>query len=152
IMMIISSGISYLANEAFAKGRYGAADKMNFEAPLTSLVWLTSIISVTVTFVVSKLLIGDLGDGRVWWQLLIIISCGTLAGAIIPDVVKIFPWTEWGHGREVVTASGGGGASLNVLAGLTAGNFSGYWMGIVIVGLMGIAYGMSQQGLAEVLS
>src|SRR4051812_35200964 len=152
IMMILSSGISYLINEAVAKARYANADKMNFEAPLTVLVWLTSFVSVAVTFVVSYLLIGDLGEGKTWWQLSIIISCGTLAGAIIPEVVKVFTSTESAHVEEVVTASREGGASLNVLSGLTAGNFSAYWMGIVIVVLMGIAYGVSMQGLNVILS
>jgi K(+)-stimulated pyrophosphate-energized sodium pump len=116
------------------------------------LVWLTSVVSVGMTFIVSYLLIRDLGNGTLWWQLSLIISCGTLAGAIIPEVVKVFTSTSSGHVREVVTASREGGASLNVLAGLTAGNFSAYWMGIVIVVLMGIAYGVSTQGLNDVLS
>ncbi|HEX2568960.1 MAG TPA: sodium-translocating pyrophosphatase [Polyangia bacterium] len=151
IAMIIASGVSYLINETIAKGRYGDADKMNFEAPLTFLVWLTSAISLVATFVVSYLLIGDLGGGTLWWQLSIIISCGTLAGAIIPEVIKVFTSTESGHVREVVTASREGGASLNVLSGLTAGNFSAYWMGIVFVVLMGIAYGVSTMELHAVL-
>ena len=152
IFMIIASGISYLINEALASAKYKAADIMNFEHPLTVLVWLTSIVSVAMTFGVSYLLIGDLGNGALWWQLSLIISCGTLAGAIIPEVVKVFTSTSSGHVREVVTASREGGASLNVLAGLTAGNFSAYWMGIVIVVLMGIAYGVSTQGLNDVLT
>jgi K(+)-stimulated pyrophosphate-energized sodium pump len=152
IMMIVASGVSYLANEAVTKARYVNADKMNFESPLTVLVWLTSIVSVAITFIVSNLLIKDLGDGSLWWQLSAIISCGTLAGAIIPEVVKVFTSTESGHVREVVTSSREGGASLNVLAGLTAGNFSGYWMGIVVVVLMGVAYGLSTQGLAAALT
>jgi K(+)-stimulated pyrophosphate-energized sodium pump len=152
IMMILSSGVSYLINEAVAKAKYGNADKMNFEAPLTVLVWLTSVVSVIVTFAVSYLLIGELGEGKTWWQLSIIISCGTLAGAIIPEVIKVFTSTESSHVREVVISSREGGASLNVLSGLTAGNFSGYWMGIVIVVLMGIAYGVSMQGLNTILS
>jgi K(+)-stimulated pyrophosphate-energized sodium pump len=152
IFMIIASGFSYLVNEAVASAKYKLADKMNFEHPLTILVWLTSIVSVAMTFVASWLLIRDLGNGSLWWQLSAIISCGTLAGAIIPEVVKIFTSTSSGHVREVVTASREGGASLNVLAGLTAGNFSAYWMGIVIVVLMGVAYGISTQGLNDVLS
>jgi K(+)-stimulated pyrophosphate-energized sodium pump len=153
IMMIVASALSYLVNEVIQKGKYGNALKMNFEAPLTVLVWLTSIVSVAMTFGVSYLLIGDLnGNTAIWWQLSMIISCGTLAGAIIPEVVKVFTSTESAHVREVVTASREGGASLNVLAGLTAGNFSGYWMGIVIVALMGIGYGVSTMGLSEVLT
>src|SRR5262249_28191224 len=134
IMMIVASGLSYLANEAVTKARYKDADKMNFEHPLTSLVWVTSIVSVILTFVVSKLLIPNIGgNDTLWWKLSMIISCGTLAGAIIPEAVKIFTSVESKHVKEVVTASREGGASLNVLAGLTAGNFSAYWMGLVIV-------------------
>jgi len=152
VMMVVTSAVSYLINEAKATGQYGDADKMNFEAPLTFLVWLTSIVSVIATFVISNLLISDLGDGKLWWQLSAIISCGTLAGAIIPEMIKIFTSTESGHVKEVVTASREGGASLNVLAGLTAGNFSAYWMGIVFVVLMGVSYFVAQMGLTSVLA
>ena len=152
IMMIVTSGVSYAINEAIAKARYGNADTMNFEAPLTSLVWLTSILSIIVTFVASNLLIPSLnGDTTLWWKLSIIISCGTLAGALIPEFVKVFTSTESGHVKEVVTASREGGASLNILAGLIAGNFSGYWMGLCIVALMGIAYGVSTLGLGGLM-
>ncbi len=140
IMMIIASVGSYWINQAVAKARFGNAEKMNFEAPLTSLVWITSIVSVVLTFIVSSVLIPELGDGTLWWKLSTIITCGTLAGAIIPELVKVFTSTESRHVREVVTASREGGASLNVLAGLTAGNFSAYWMGLAIVSLMSIAY------------
>ena len=144
IMMVIASVASYWINEAMAKAKYGDADKMDFEAPLTSLVWLTSIVSVVLTFVVSYVLIPSLnGDSSLWWKLSAIITCGTLAGAIIPEVVKVFTSTNSRHVREVVTASKEGGASLNVLAGLTAGNFSAFWLGLVIAVLMGIAYGVS---------
>jgi K(+)-stimulated pyrophosphate-energized sodium pump len=144
IMMIIASVASYLINEAIAKARYAAADTMNFEAPLTFLVWLTSLVSVAMTYAVSYLLIPDLGgDTSMWWKLSTIITCGTLAGAIIPEVIKVFTSTNSAHVREVVTASREGGASLNVLAGLTAGNFSAYWMGVVIVTLMGTAFFVS---------
>jgi K(+)-stimulated pyrophosphate-energized sodium pump len=147
VLMIIASFISYVVNEAVQTARYSKASKMNFESPLTALVWLTSLVSVAMTFIVSYLIIGDLGDGTFWWKLSAIITCGTLAGAIIPEVVKAFTSTESAHAREVVTASREGGASLNVISGLVAGNFSAYWMGIVIVGLMGIAFGLSTQGL-----
>jgi len=140
IMMIIASGLSYFLNEAMAKARFGTVDKMNFEAPLTSLVWLTSIISVAITYVVSYFLIPDLGDGTLWWKLSSVITCGTLAGAIIPELVKVFTSTESAHVREVVTSSREGGASLNILSGFVAGNFSAYWLGLSIAGLMGIAY------------
>jgi K(+)-stimulated pyrophosphate-energized sodium pump len=140
VLMIVTSAMSYFINEAVAKARYGNADKMNFEAPLTSLVWLTSILSVGVTYIVSYLLIPTLGgDTTMWWKLSTIITCGTLAGAIIPELVKVFTSTESRHVREVVTASREGGASLNILSGFIAGNFSAYWMGLAIAGLMGVA-------------
>jgi K(+)-stimulated pyrophosphate-energized sodium pump len=139
IMMIIASGLSYFINEAAAKARYGTVDKMNFEAPLTSLVWLTSFVSVAITYVVSYVLIPDLGDGTLWWKLSTVITCGTLAGAIIPEGVKVFTSVDSGHVREVVTASREGGASLNILSGFVAGNFSAYWLGLSIVALMGVA-------------
>jgi K(+)-stimulated pyrophosphate-energized sodium pump len=125
---------------------------MNFEAPLTSLVWLTSLLSVVVTYAASYLLIPDLnGDTSLWWKLSTIISCGTLAGALIPEFVKVFTSTESAHVKEVVIASREGGASLNILAGLIAGNFSGYWMGLTIVALMGAAYGVSLFGLGTLM-
>lgn len=151
IVMVLASAFSYLLNEAIVKGRYANATHMNFEAPLTQLVWVTSIVSVILTYIVSSILIGGLGDGTLWWKLSTIITCGTLAGAVIPEVIKIFTSTESGHVREVVTASREGGASLNVLSGLTAGNFSAYWMGLVIVGLMGIAYLVSGEGLGALM-
>jgi K(+)-stimulated pyrophosphate-energized sodium pump len=148
VMMIIASGASYLINEAVAKARYGSAMKMNFEAPLTSLVWLTSIISVIATYIVSYELIADLGDGTAWWKLATIITCGTLAGAIIPELVKVFTSTESSHVREVVASSREGGASLNILSGFVAGNFSAYWIGLSIVALMSIAYFVSASSTA----
>jgi K(+)-stimulated pyrophosphate-energized sodium pump len=151
ILMVVASGVSYLVNEAMATAQYGRADKMDYEAPLTKLVWLTSIVSVGLTFVASKLLISGLGDGTLWWKLSAIITCGTLAGAIIPEVIKVFTSTNSRHVREVVEASKEGGASLNVLAGFTAGNFSAYWMGIVIVALMGGAYLVSNQGVGDLM-
>ncbi len=148
VMMIIASGASYLVNEAWAKASFGTAKTMNFETPLTRLVWLTSLVSVALTYVVSYWLIPNLnGDPSLWWKLSTIITCGTLAGAIIPELVKIFTSTESGHVREVVTSSREGGASLNILSGLVAGNFSAYWLGLVIVSLMAAAYGVSTLGL-----
>jgi K(+)-stimulated pyrophosphate-energized sodium pump len=147
LMMLIASAASYWINDAMARSQYQNADKMNFEAPLTKLVWITSIVSVVMTYAVSYLLIPGLGDGTLWWKLSTIITCGTLAGAIIPEVVKVFTSTESGHVREVVTASREGGASLNVISGLVAGNFSAYWMGLVIVTLMTLAYAVSLFGL-----
>ncbi len=141
IMMVIASAVSYFINEAIAKARYAKASVMNFEAPLTSLVWITSIISVVLTYVVSYLMIPVLGgDSTLWWKLASIITCGTLAGAIIPELVKVFTSTESGHVKEVVISSREGGPSLNILSGLVSGNFSAYWLGISIVALMAIAY------------
>jgi K(+)-stimulated pyrophosphate-energized sodium pump len=151
VLMIVASGASYLLNETIARGRYASAVRMNFEAPLTSLVWLTSLVSVVMTYAASYVLVGDLGDGTLWWKLSTVITCGTLAGAIIPELVKVFTSTESSHVREVVIASREGGASLNVLSGFVAGNFSAYWLGIVVVLLMGIAYIMSTLGLAALM-
>jgi K(+)-stimulated pyrophosphate-energized sodium pump len=152
IMMIVASALSYFLNEAMAKGRYGNAEKMNFEAPLTSLVWLTSVVSVIITYVVSYLLIPDLGDGSLWWKLSTVITCGTLAGAIIPEFVKVFTSVESAHVKEVVTSSQEGGASLNILSGFVAGNFSAYWLGLSIVALMGAAYYVSTFGLGALMT
>jgi K(+)-stimulated pyrophosphate-energized sodium pump len=150
---IISSFVSYFVNDALARAKYGAADKMNFEAPLTQLVWITSFISVAFTFVVSYLLLQSFaGDPSLWWKLSCIVSCGTMAGAIIPEVIKVFTSTSSGHVREVVTASREGGASLNVLAGLTAGNFSSFWMGLVLIALMGGAYLISLMGVGTIMT
>jgi K(+)-stimulated pyrophosphate-energized sodium pump len=147
VMMVIVAALSYFVNEAFAKGRYGNSDKMNFEAPLTSLVWLTSFISIAGTFVVSKFMIPDIGgNDTLWWKLAVIISCGTLAGAIIPELVKVFTSTESRHTAEVVSSSREGGASLNILSGLVAGNFSCYYLGLSMVVLMAVAYIFSALG------
>ena len=152
IMMVIASGVSYLLNAAWAKASFGDAKTMNFETPLTRLVWLTSIVSVGATYAVSRVLIPDLGGNPdLWWQLSTVITCGTLAGAIIPELVKIFTSTESSHVREVVTSSREGGASLNILSGLVAGNFSAYWLGACIVVLMSIAYGVSTYGLGQLM-
>ena len=151
IMMIIASALSYWINETIAKARYKNAEKMNFEAPLTSLVWLTSIISVAITYVVSYLLLSGLGDGTLWWKLSTIITCGTLAGAIIPELVKAFTSTESRHVREVVASGREGGASLGILSGFVAGNFSSYWLGFAVAALMGIAYGVSTMGFTSLM-
>ena len=152
VMMIIASGLSYFINAAVAKARYERADKMNFEAPLTSLVWMTSIISICATYGVSYLMIPELGgDPSMWWKLSSVITCGTLAGAIIPELVKVFTSMQSAHVKEVVTSSREGGASLNILSGLVAGNYSAYWMGLTIMGLMAIAYGVSTQGMGGLM-
>ena len=146
-VMVIASGLSYLGNEFMARRKYAHLDKMDFEVPLSALVWLTSVICIAMTFLTSALLIGSLGDGSLWWKLSIIISCGTLAGALIPELVKVFTSTHSRHVREVVISSRQGGASLDILSGLVAGNFSAYWLGMAIILLMGGAYGISTMGL-----
>ncbi len=152
IMMLVASAAAYFVNDLVAKARYSSASEMNFEAPLTSLVWITSIVSIGLTYLVSKLMIPSLGgDTSLWWKLASIISCGTLAGAIIPELVKIFTSTESGHVEEVVTSSREGGASLNILSGFVAGNFSGYYLGLTMVALMSIAYYVSLGGLGAVM-
>ncbi len=153
IIMVIASGVSYLLNSAIAKARYANADKMDFETPLTTLVWLTSVVSVALTYLTSYLLIPNLGgDPSLWWKLSTVITCGTLAGAIIPEFVKVFTSTNSRHVREIVTSSREGGPSLNILSGFVAGNFSAYWLGLTIVVLMGIAYGVSTLGLGILMS
>jgi K(+)-stimulated pyrophosphate-energized sodium pump len=154
VMMLVSSAISYFLNAAIAKAKYGSANEMNFEAPLTSLVWLTSIISIAITYVISYFIIpvfvipGGGSDDSQWWKLATIISCGTLAGAVIPELVKVFTSTESRHVKEVVISAQEGGASLGILSGFVAGNFSGYYLGLAMMFLMAIAYYMSTMGLA----
>ena len=152
IIMIVASGASYLVNDAIARARYANATKMNFEVPLTNLVWLTSLVSVAFTYLASWILIPGLGDGTLWWKLSTVITCGTLAGAIIPELVKVFTSTESAHVREVVTSAREGGASLDILSGLVAGNFGAYWLGMVMVGLMGVAYLVSLTGLSALMA
>jgi K(+)-stimulated pyrophosphate-energized sodium pump len=152
IIMIVASGGSYLVNEALARARYGAARTMSFEAPLTGLVWLTSIVSVVLTYLVSWIMIPDLGDGTLWWKLSTVITCGTLAGAIIPEFVKVFTSTNSSHVREVVTSAREGGASLGILSGLVAGNFSAYWLGLTMVALMSIGFWVSTMGLGALMA
>ena len=141
VMMLVASAGSYFLNHLLAKAKYGNSDHMDFEAPLTSLVWMTSLVSIALTYVVSYLMIPELGgDTTLWWKLASIISCGTLAGAVIPELVKVFTSTSSAHVQEVVTSSREGGASLNILSGFVAGNFSAYWLGLAMVGLMSVAY------------
>jgi K(+)-stimulated pyrophosphate-energized sodium pump len=148
VMMVLASMVSYLINDAVAHRQHGNAVKFNFEHPLTQLVWLTSLLSVALTYVVSNIIIPSLGgDPTMWWKLSTVITCGTLAGAIIPELVKVFTSTSSRHVREVVTSSREGGASLNILSGLVAGNFSAYWLGMTIMGLMAVAFWVSTMGL-----
>ncbi len=148
IMMLVSSALAYFVNGAIAKAKYGNADKMDFEHPLTSLVWLTSIVSILATYFISRVIIPSLGaDTSQWWKLATIISCGTLAGALIPELVKVFTSVNSRHVNEVVTSAKEGGASLGILSGFVAGNFSAYYLGLSMMGLMAVAYYVSTMGL-----
>ena len=152
VIMLVASAVAYFLNGAIAKVRFGNADKMNFEAPLTSLVWITSFVSIVFTYVISKVIIPTLGgDSSQWWKLATIISCGTLAGALIPELVKAFTSTESRHVREVVTSAQEGGASLGILSGFVAGNFSGYYLGLAMVLLMSIGSIVSTLGLGTLM-
>ncbi|PFG34471.1 K(+)-stimulated pyrophosphate-energized sodium pump [Sanguibacter antarcticus] len=146
--MVIAAALSYVANDMWAKAHYAKAERMNFETPLSSLVWVTSAVCIASTFLITYVVIGEtLADNGMWWKLATIVSFGTVAGAVIPELVKVFTSTHSKHVREVVKSSRQGGASLNILSGLVAGNFSAYWLGMAIVGLMGGAFVMSEQGL-----
>ena len=147
IAMLVASALAYFVNGTIAKARYGNAHAMNFETPLTSLVWITSAVSIAMTYAISAVIIPELGDGTQWWKLATIISCGTLAGAIIPELVKVFTSVGSRHVREVVTSAQEGGASLGILSGFVAGNFSGYYLGLSMVALMSIGYYFSTMGL-----
>ena len=140
VAMLVSSAGAYFVNGAIAHAKYAKSDKMDFEAPLTSLVWITSITSIILTYIVTHLMIPTLGDGTLWWKLASIISCGTLAGALIPELVKVFTSTKSGHVQEIVTSAKEGGASLGILSGIVAGNMSAYWLGLSMVALMGLGY------------
>jgi len=140
VAMLVSSSGAYFLNGLIAKAKYEHSDEMDFETPLTSLVWITSIISIALTFVVTYFMIPDLGDGTLWWKLASIISCGTLAGALIPELVKVFTSTKSAHVKEVVKSAQEGGASLGILSGFVAGNMSAYWLGLSMVALMGLGY------------
>ncbi len=152
IGMIVTSAASYWINGIWAKAKFGESTKFNFETPLTTLVWLTSFVSIAMTYALSFVLIKDLGDGTLWYKLATIITCGTIAGALIPELVKVFTSTNSRHVREIVSASREGGASLNIISGFVAGNFSAYWMGLAIIMLMGVAWAVSTTGLAAIMS
>jgi K(+)-stimulated pyrophosphate-energized sodium pump len=152
VVMLVSAAAAYWFNNILSRRRYGHAERMNFESPLTSLVWITSIVSVILTFVISAILIPTLGgDPSMWWKLSIIVSCGTLAGAIIPELVKAFTSTESRHVREVLASAQEGGASLGLLSGFVAGNFSAYYLGLVMVSLMAVGYAVSTAGLSSLM-
>ncbi|MBZ5727206.1 MAG: sodium-translocating pyrophosphatase [Acidobacteriia bacterium] len=152
VMMVISSGVGYFVNGVIAKARFSNLPKFNFETPLTTLVWLTSILSIALTYVISAFMIPTLGgDATMWWKLATVISCGTLAGALIPEFVKVFTSTNSRHVREIVTSSREGGASLNILSGFVAGNFSAYWLGFTMLALMSVGYLMSTMFLGTLM-
>ncbi|MFZ0213161.1 MAG: sodium-translocating pyrophosphatase [Candidatus Acidiferrales bacterium] len=152
VAMLVASAVAYFVNDGIAKARFGNAVEMNFESPLTSLVWITSIVSIVLTFIISYFIIPDIGgDASQWWKLSIIISCGTLAGAIIPELVKVFTSTESRHVKEVVSSAQEGGASLGILSGFVAGNFSAYYLGLTMVILMAIGYLISTLGLHNLM-
>jgi K(+)-stimulated pyrophosphate-energized sodium pump len=152
IVMLVASAAAYFINGFIANAKYAKADEMNYEAPLTSLVWITSIVSIAFTYWVSSLIIPTLGgDSSQWWKLATIISCGTLAGAIIPELVKVFTSTESRHVREVVSSAEEGGASLGILSGFVAGNFSAYYIGLAMVLLMSVGYLISNMGLGGLM-
>jgi len=150
ILMIITSIVSYWINGAITKAKYSHVDELDFEVPLTTLVWITSILSMVVTFVASYFLISDLGN-NLWITLSVIISAGTLGAALIPEFTKLFTSPKSTHVKEVVEASKEGGASLNILSGLVAGNFSAFWLGMVFFFLMFVAYYASTYGLGDIM-
>jgi K(+)-stimulated pyrophosphate-energized sodium pump len=150
VIMLVAAAAAYFINGAIAKARYGNVDKFNFETPLTSLVWITSLVSIGLTYAASALIIPSLGgDASMWWKLSTIISCGTLAGALIPELVKVFTSTESRHVKEVVASAREGGASLDILSGFVAGNFAAYYLGLTIMVLMAIGSWISLQGLGN---
>jgi len=152
VIMLIASALAYFINGAIQKSRFVHAKEMNFETPLTWLVWITSFVSIALTYLVSAFIIPSLGgDPSQWWKLATIISCGTLAGAVIPELVKVFTSVESRHVKEVVTSAQEGGASLGILSGFVAGNFSGYYLGLAMVTLMSIGYLISNLGLAGLM-
>src|SRR5450432_1874066 len=152
IVMLVASAAAYFINGFIANAKYGKADEMDYEAPLTSLVWITSIVSIAFTYWISSLIIPTLGgDSTQWWKLATIISCGTLAGAVIPELVKVFTSTSSRHVREVVSSAEEGGASLGILSGFVAGNFSAYYIGLAMVLLMSVGYLISNLGLGAMM-
>ncbi len=152
IAMLVASAAAYFLNAAIARARFAHADEMNFETPLTSLVWITSFVSIGMTYLISCYIVPDLGgDTTQWWKLATIISCGTLAGAVIPELVKVFTSVDSRHVREVVRSAQEGGASLGILSGFVAGNFSAYYLGLAMVALMSVAYLFSQAGLGNLM-
>lgn len=151
LLMLFTSILSYYINQGIATAKYRNSLKFNFEIPLTALIWITSIVSIAATFIASYMLLNEMPYG-LWWKLASIISCGTFAAALIPEITKAFTSSNSRHVNEVVTASREGGPSLNILSGMVAGNFSAFWKGITIAVLMAVAYFISMQGLENIMS
>lgn len=152
VAMLVAAVVGYYINELIARARFGNAREFNFEAPLTSLVWITSIVTIAITFPVTYALLPSLGgDPTLWWKLATITSCGTIAGALIPELVKVFTSTEAGHVQEVVASAKEGGAALGLLSGFVSGNYSSYYLGLAIVVLMAIGYGVSTLGFSSII-
>jgi K(+)-stimulated pyrophosphate-energized sodium pump len=152
LLMVVTSMLSYGINQVYNKNKYGQSREFNFENPLSSLIWITSVISIVMTYLASWVLLRDtMGEG-IWWKLATIISCGTAAAAIIPELTKAFTSSRSRHVAEIVQASREGGASLNILSGLVAGNFSAFWKGMVMMGLMFTAFQISKLGLSDIMT
>jgi K(+)-stimulated pyrophosphate-energized sodium pump len=152
LLMVVTSMLSYGINQVYNRNKYGNSKEFNFENPLSSLIWITSVTSIVMTYLASWLLLGDMLAPGLWWKLATIISCGTAAAAIIPELTKAFTSSNSRHVREIVAASREGGASLNILSGLVAGNFSAFWKGMVMMGLMFAAYRISSMGLDAIMT
>ncbi|HBB93231.1 MAG TPA: sodium-translocating pyrophosphatase [Bacteroidales bacterium] len=152
LLMVVTSMLSYGINQVYNRKKYGRSKEFNFENPLSSLIWITSVISVIMTYLASWLLLGDTLGAGLWWKLATIISCGTAAAAIIPELTKAFTSSKSRHVREIVNASREGGASLNILSGLVAGNFAAFWSGLVIIGLMFTAFRISSLELDTIMT
>ncbi|MBD8388299.1 sodium-translocating pyrophosphatase [Dysgonomonas sp. BGC7] len=150
LLMLFTSILSYYINQGIATMKYGNSQKFNFEIPLTALIWITSVVSIVATYIASYFLLNDMPNG-LWWKLASIISCGTFAAALIPEITKAFTSSSSRHVKEVVTASREGGASLNILSGMVAGNFSAFWKGLIIALLMAVAYFISLQELKDIM-
>ncbi|MGA8528909.1 MAG: sodium-translocating pyrophosphatase, partial [Acidobacteriaceae bacterium] len=152
IAMLVAAVAGYYVNVVISKARFGKAEQFNFEAPLTSLVWITSIVTIAATYPVTWLLLSNLGgDPSLWWKLATITSCGTVAGALIPELVKVFTSTEASHVKEVVASAKEGGAALGLLSGFVSGNFSAYYLGLAVILLMALGYGVSTLGFSNVI-
>ncbi|HVC47293.1 MAG TPA: sodium-translocating pyrophosphatase [Terracidiphilus sp.] len=152
VAMLVAAVAGYYMNGLISKARFGKAAEMDFEAPLSSLVWITSVVTIAVTYPVTELLLPNLGgDPSLWWKLATITSCGTVAGALIPELVKVFTSTKARHVQEVVASAKEGGAALGLLSGFVSGNYSAYYLGLAVTALMALGYGFSTMGFDQVI-